>query len=39
MGNADDFGSLVAWLLSPLSRYITGQTISIDGGLINGIFG
>ena len=39
MGNADDFGSLAAWLMSPHSRYITGQTISIDGGLINGIFG
>jgi len=39
MGSADDFGSLVSWLLSPHSRYITGQTISIDGGLINGIFG
>ena len=39
MGSADDFGSLAAWLLSPHSRYITGQTISIDGGLINGIFG
>lgn len=39
MGSADDFGSLAAWLLSPHSRYITGQTISIDGGLIEGIFG
>lgn len=39
MGNADDFGSLAAWLMSPHSRYITGQTLSIDGGLINGIFG
>lgn len=39
MGNAEDFGSLAAWLLSPQSRYITGQTISIDGGLIDGIFG
>ena len=39
MGNPDDFGSFAAWLLSPYSRYITGQTISIDGGLIEGIFG
>jgi len=39
MGSAEDFGSYVSWLLSPHSRYITGQTISIDGGLINGIFG
>jgi 3-oxoacyl-[acyl-carrier protein] reductase len=39
MGSAEDFGKLVAWLMSPHSRYITGQTISIDGGLVNGIFG
>jgi 3-oxoacyl-[acyl-carrier protein] reductase len=39
MGSAEDFGSYVAWLMSPHARYITGQTISIDGGLINGIFG
>lgn len=39
MGNADDFGSLAAWLLSPHSAYITGQTISVDGGVMGGSFG
>lgn len=38
-GNKDDFGSLGAWLLSPLSGYITGQTISVDGGFIKGTMG
>jgi len=39
MGDTLDFGTLGAWLLSPLSGYITGQTISVDGGSIKGIFG
>lgn len=39
MGDPIDFGSLAAWLLSPHSSYITGQTISVDGGSIGGIFG
>ena len=34
MGNPDDFGSLAAWLLSEKSGYISGQTISVDGGVI-----
>ncbi len=36
LGNPEDFGSLAVWLLSPHSRFITGQTISIDGGLVKG---
>ncbi len=36
MGDTDDLASLAAWLLSPQSRYITGQTISVDGGLVKG---
>jgi 3-oxoacyl-[acyl-carrier protein] reductase len=36
LGNPDDFGSLAVWLLSPHSKFITGQTISIDGGLVRG---
>ena len=39
MGNPDDFASLAAWLLSPLSNYITGQTITVDGGSVSGSFG
>ena len=39
MGNPDEFGSLAAWLLSPHSGYITGQTISVDGGIMGGSFG
>lgn len=39
MGNADDFASLALWLLSTKSDYVTGQTISVDGGLTRGVFG
>lgn len=28
-----------AWILSPHSGYITGQTISHDGGIVAGLFG
>ena len=34
LGEADDFASLALWLLSPHSRYVTGQTITVDGGMI-----
>ncbi len=39
MGNPEDLGQLAAWLLSPSSSFITGQTISVDGGQILGIHG
>lgn len=39
LGSAEDFASLAVWLLSPHSRYITGQTFSVDGGMVKGIFG
>jgi 3-oxoacyl-[acyl-carrier protein] reductase len=39
MGNPDDLASLALWLLSPQSRYVTGQTITHDGGLVKGLFG
>lgn len=34
LGDPDDFASLAVWLLSSHSKFITGQTISVDGGLI-----
>ena len=36
LGEATDFASLAVWLLSPQSRYVTGQTITVDGGMIKG---
>jgi 3-oxoacyl-[acyl-carrier protein] reductase len=39
MGSPKDFGTLAAWLLSEYSGYLSGQTISVDGGLINYVFG
>ena len=39
IGEASDLASLAVWLLSPLSHYITGQTITVDGGLVSGAFG
>lgn len=39
MGTAEELASLAAWLLSPHSGYVTGQTISHDGGAISGLFG
>ncbi len=39
MGTAEELASLASWLLSPHSGYITGQTLSHDGGVISGLFG
>lgn len=39
IGETTDFASLAAWLLSPWSSYITGQTITVDGGAVMGIMG
>ena len=39
LGDAADLAGLALWLLSPQSRFITGQTISVDGGTIKGIMG
>jgi len=38
-GETSEFASLAVWLLSPLSSYITGQTITVDGGAVMGIMG
>lgn len=34
LGEATDFAGLALWLLSPQSRYVTGQTIIVDGGMV-----
>jgi 3-oxoacyl-[acyl-carrier protein] reductase len=39
LGEASDFASLALWLLSPASKYVTGQTITVDGGSVKSIFG
>lgn len=39
MGEAFEMATIAGWLLSPMSRYVTGQTIGHDGGLVAGIFG
>jgi NAD(P)-dependent dehydrogenase (short-subunit alcohol dehydrogenase family) len=31
-GSADDFPGAVLWLVSDAGRYVTGQTIVVDGG-------
>ena len=36
LGEATDFASLAVWLLSKYSNYITGQTITVDGGMLRG---
>jgi 3-oxoacyl-[acyl-carrier protein] reductase len=39
LGSPEDFASLALWMLSESSRFITGQTISVDGGVIRGVMG
>ncbi len=38
MGQPADFAELAVWLLSESSRYVTGQTIVVDGGFMNGVY-
>lgn len=35
----EEFAPLVAFLAGEPARYVTGQTVSIDGGLVAGLFG
>lgn len=37
LGTADDFGPACAFLCSRLAAYITGQNITIDGGLVKAL--
>ena len=39
LGDPMEFASLACWILSEKSSYITGQTISVDGGLFKGSHG
>jgi 3-oxoacyl-[acyl-carrier protein] reductase len=39
LGEAADLAGLAIWLLSPQSKFITGQTITVDGGAVKGIMG
>lgn len=39
MGTGKEMAGLAAWLLSPHAGYVTGQTLSHDGGSISGLFG
>lgn len=35
-GNVSKFATLGAWLLSPLSEYVTGQVYAVDGAVLKG---
>lgn len=39
LGDPRELGHLVAFLASDKATYLTGQTISVDGGLVNSLFG
>jgi len=39
LGDPKEFASLACWFLAPVSKYITGQTVSVDGGLVKGTMG
>ena len=38
LGQPSDIGELAVWLLSPGSRFVTGQTIVVDGGYMQGVY-
>ena len=39
LGDPRELGSVVAFLASDKASYLTGQTLSVDGGLVNSLFG
>jgi len=39
IASPDEFAPMVVFLCSEAARYVTGQTISVDGGLVRGLFG
>jgi len=36
-GTADEVARMVVWLGSPLSSYVTGQAVNVDGGIARGL--
>lgn len=36
-GDPEEFGSVVAWLASERASFVTGTTVLVDGGMLNGI--
>jgi 3-oxoacyl-[acyl-carrier protein] reductase len=38
LGNPEEFGDLAAFLVSAAASYVTGQAITIDGGLSKGVY-
>jgi 3-oxoacyl-[acyl-carrier protein] reductase len=39
LGDPTDFAGMAVFLMSPMACYITGQTITVDGGLVRHITG
>jgi len=39
LGDPADFAAMAVFLLSPQGRYITGQTVTVDGGLVRHLTG
>jgi 3-oxoacyl-[acyl-carrier protein] reductase len=37
LGKSEEVGDLVTFLCSQRASYITGQAISIDGGILHGV--
>ena len=37
IGTVDDIAGVVALLVSPRGRYVTGATIQVDGGLLRAV--